>query len=172
MRKHRKTIFFILSRFWSLRNRGVWMNPLKIKNLWRRSFFKIMLNEVLKQIQYFLKCNVKRACICHLILVGILFILILPVKNSGWVLRRGGGGGVINRRNLLSVMKVIFRQSLKLVGLSCYLKNKEKKSSCNFLEGLISFLNWLIFSESFYFSFYVLLAISTRLNKNHLHFRI
>ena len=52
-----------------------------------------MLNEVLKQIQYFLKCNVKRACICHLILVGILFILILPVKNSGWVLRRGGGGG-------------------------------------------------------------------------------
>ena len=94
-------------------------------------------------------------------------------REEQWVgVTKGGRGGVINRQNLLSVMKVIFRQSLKLVGLSCYLKNKEKKSSCSFLEGLISFLNWLIFSESFYFSFYVLLAISTRLNKNHLYFRI
>ena len=36
--------------------------------------------------------NIKGACILHLILVGILSILILPVKNMGG----GGWGGLLN----------------------------------------------------------------------------
>ena len=57
-----------------------------------------------------LKYNIKGACMFHLILVGILSILIFSVKNrEGW----GGGGSVfVNGQNLLSMMKVICRQSL------------------------------------------------------------
>ena len=50
-----------------------------------------------------LKCNIKGACMFHLILVGILSILILSVKNRG----EGGGSVFANGQNLLSVMKVI-----------------------------------------------------------------
>ena len=55
-----------------------------------------------------LKYNVKRAYIFHLNLVGILSILILSIKNMG----RGGRAGLLNRQNMLSVAKVICRQSL------------------------------------------------------------
>ena len=63
------------------------------------------------------KCNVKRVCIYHLILFGIPSILVLSVKNSGVRERRAGGGGggagvFLNGQNLLSVTKVICRQSL------------------------------------------------------------
>ena len=50
----------------------------------------------------------KGACILHLILIGILSVLILSVKNRGWV----GGVGFLNRQNPLSVTKVICRQYL------------------------------------------------------------
>ena len=49
-----------------------------------------------------LKYNIKGTCIFHLILVGILSILILPIKN------RWGRRVLLNRQNLLSVMKVTF----------------------------------------------------------------
>ena len=52
------------------------------------------------------KYNMKKVCIFELILVGIPSIFILPVKN------RGVGGGLLNKQNLLSVTKVICRQSL------------------------------------------------------------
>ena len=55
-----------------------------------------------------LKYNIKGACIFYLILVDILFILILSVKNRGV----GGGGGLLNGQNPLSVTKVFYRQSL------------------------------------------------------------
>ena len=48
-----------------------------------------------------------KAFIFHLILVDILSILILSVKNRGWFFF------LLNRQNLLSVMKVICWQSLK-----------------------------------------------------------
>ena len=57
-----------------------------------------------------LKYSVKRACIFLLILVGILSILILSFKNKGDGGK--GGGDLLNGQNLLSVMKVICRQSL------------------------------------------------------------
>ena len=41
-----------------------------------------------------LKYSVKRACIFHLISVGILSILIFSVKNRGLGGGGGGGGGV------------------------------------------------------------------------------
>ena len=56
-----------------------------------------------------LKYNVKEVCIFHLILVGILSILILSVTLKG---TGGGVGCLINEKNLLSVTKVICRQSL------------------------------------------------------------
>ena len=56
-----------------------------------------------------LKYNIKGACMFHLILVGILYILILSVKNRGVGGAEGVGGGsvFVNRQNLLIVMKVI-----------------------------------------------------------------
>ena len=48
----------------------------------------------------------------HLILAGILSFLILSVKNREGGEAWGGGGGLLNGQNPLSVMKVIFRQSL------------------------------------------------------------
>ena len=60
-----------------------------------------------------LKYNVKKLCTFHLILVGILSILILSVKNRG-----GREGGFLNGQNLLSVAKVIFRQSLNHIAIN------------------------------------------------------
>ena len=51
-----------------------------------------------------------------MILVGILSILILSIKNRKE--REGGGGeGLLNGKNPLSVTKVICRQSLNLHGI-------------------------------------------------------
>ena len=33
-----------------VRNQGVWVNSLKKGNLWQKSFYQIMLNEVLKEV--------------------------------------------------------------------------------------------------------------------------
>ena len=49
-----------------------------------------------------LKYNVKRVCFSSLILVGIAFILIFPIKNK----EEGGGGVCSTDKNLLSVPKV------------------------------------------------------------------
>ena len=65
-----------------------------------------LTNYCKKYLQNF-KYNVKRVYIFHLILVGIPSILILSVKNTGWVF-------LLNRQNPLSVTKVICRQSLSL----------------------------------------------------------
>ena len=62
---------------------------------------KIMLNEVLKICE--------KWCIFYLIWVGFLSILILSVTNR----RSEGGEGSLSRQNLLSLTKVICRQSLK-----------------------------------------------------------
>ena len=52
---------------------GLSTNPLKKESLWRKIFFHILLNEVLKIL----------VCLSHLILVGILSILLLSIKNIG-----------------------------------------------------------------------------------------
>ena len=67
-----------------------------------------------------LKQNVKQTCCFHLILVGIQFSLILPVKNRG--IEGGGGGGLLIGENPLRVTKVICRRSL------CLVTPKAKKS--------------------------------------------
>ena len=84
VREHQQKAFVMLSTFWLLR--GWWgrRKQPEIKGLWwlyLLSFYKNYLQN--------LKFNVKRACIFHLTLPGILSILILSVKN-----RLGGGGGV------------------------------------------------------------------------------
>ena len=56
-----------------------------------------------------LKYNVKKACIFHLTLAGILSILTAWWYCSLRAVARGGG--FLNGQNLLSVTKVIFRQS-------------------------------------------------------------
>ena len=58
--------------------------------------------------------NVKRACTFHLILFGILSILILSIKNRGWVFF------LLNGQNPLSITKVICWYSLTLPCLSFY----------------------------------------------------
>ena len=67
---------------------------------------KLYYEKYLQNFKY--KKNVKRVCIFHLILVGILSILILFVKNAG----NRGGGGLLNGQNLLSMAEVICQQSL------------------------------------------------------------
>ena len=59
-----------------------------------------------KFVAIFFSVNVLsyRGCICHSILVGITFILILFVKNKR--------GGVLKRQNLLSMTKVVRCQYL------------------------------------------------------------
>ena len=57
-----------------------------------------------------LKYHVKRTCIFHLILVGVLSTFILYVKT---VEECGGSGGVL-MGNLLSMAKVIVNSLLKL----------------------------------------------------------
>ena len=63
-----------------------------------------VLQEVSSKLEIQCK-NVKRACIFHLLLVGIPSVLILSVKNKG-------SGGLINGQNLLSMAKFICQQSL------------------------------------------------------------
>ena len=72
----------------------------------------------------YLKQNVKQTCCFHLILVGIQFSLILPVKNRGIEGGGGGGGGerLLIGENPLRVTKVICRRSL------CLVTPKAKKS--------------------------------------------
>ena len=89
----------------------------------------------------------------------------------GGCYERGGRGGDQPTKSA-KCNESYFSTVSKASWLILLSKKIRKKSSCNFLEGLMSFLNWLIFPGSFYFSFYVLLAIATRLNKNHLNFRI
>ena len=43
-----KNFCHFFSRFWPFRGWVVWVNPLKKENSWQKSFFQIMLNEVLK----------------------------------------------------------------------------------------------------------------------------
>ena len=63
-----------------------------------------VLQEVPSKLE--IRCkNVKKACIFHLVLVGIPSVLILSVKNKG-------SGGLLNEQNLLSMTKVICQQSL------------------------------------------------------------
>ena len=69
----------------------------------------VTANYYKKYLQNF-KYNLKRVCIFHLILVGIL---ILSVKNGDGV--GGGGGGLLNAKNLLSMAKVICQHSLSYI---------------------------------------------------------
>ena len=69
----------------------------------------VTANYYKKYLQNF-KYNLKRVCIFHLILVGIL---ILSVKNGDGV--GGGGGGLLNAKNLLSMVKVICQHSLSYI---------------------------------------------------------
>ena len=66
-------------------------------------FFWFYFKRYLENLKY----NVKRACMFHLILFGILSILIFSVKNRGVGDARRGGGGLINGQNPLSMTKVI-----------------------------------------------------------------
>ena len=59
------------------------------------SYLQIFIKKYLQNLKY----NA-RACIFHLNLIGIVSILILPVKNMG------GGRGLLNGQNLLSVLTV------------------------------------------------------------------
>ena len=81
------------------------------KNNNKQKIWWLYLTNFYKRYLQNLKYNVKRVCILRLILFGILSILILSVKYRGWV----GGGGPLNGQNLLSVAKVICRQSLKIL---------------------------------------------------------
>ena len=69
----------------------------------------VTANYYKKYLQNF-KYNLKRVCIFHLILVGIL---ILSVKKGDGV--GGGGGGLLNAKNLLSMAKVICQHSLSYI---------------------------------------------------------
>ena len=78
------------------------------KNNNKQKIWWLYLTNFYKRYLQNLKYNVKRVCILRLILFGILSILILSVKYRG-------GGGLLNGQNLLSVAKVICRQSLKIL---------------------------------------------------------
>ena len=69
----------------------------KLKIWWRGCILTNFYKNYFQNLKY----DVKRACIFHLILVGILSILILPVKNRGVVFFP------FNRQNPLSVTEVI-----------------------------------------------------------------
>ena len=77
------------------------------KNNNKQKIWWLYLTNFYKRYLQNLKYNVKRVCILRLILFGILSILILSVKYRG--------GGLLNGQNLLSVAKVICRQSLKIL---------------------------------------------------------
>ena len=61
-REHQRTLV-MLSGFWPLRGYrwegSGWVNPFKKDNLWRKSFFQIMLNEVLKIYEKWMSVDVK-----------------------------------------------------------------------------------------------------------------
>ena len=73
--------------------------------------------KLLDEITFKTSNTITKLCIFQLILVDIPSILILSVKNRRWVWGgRGGwgGGGLLNRQNLLRAKKVICRQSLNI----------------------------------------------------------
>ena len=51
--------FVTLSRFWLIRGWQVWVNLLKKENLWQKSFFQIMWNEVLKSCRKMISADIK-----------------------------------------------------------------------------------------------------------------
>ena len=67
-----------------------------------------------------LKYNVKKAYTFHSILISILFILILSIKDGGGGVGGGwrGRGFLLNGQTLLSVPKVICRQSLNHITIN------------------------------------------------------
>ena len=76
-----------------------------------------------------------------------------PLRTlDGWGAE--GGGVVLSRQNLLSVMKVICRQSLRLVGLSWYLRNKERK-----VAGFIWMVWWVSWTDWFFLKVFTLVFI-------------
>ena len=76
----------------------MWRKTAKNKRNWQTSTkYKTLV------LQY-----IQKTCIFHLILLGIPSSFLLPVKNMGM-----GGGGLLNRQNLLSVTKVICPRSFK-----------------------------------------------------------
>ena len=72
--------------------------------------------KIFKKYHQNLKYNVKKLCISHLLLVGILSILQLSINNSG------GVGVLLNGQNLLNVTKFICQQSLTII-LMIFAKN-------------------------------------------------
>ena len=94
-----------------------------------------------------LKSNIKRGRIFHLILVCNPFVLILSVKN------RVLGGVLLNGQNLLSVTKIICRQShrdpVKCLWWSILWKWLTVKAAKYFCR---KYLSWMIESVSKYFS--------------------
>ena len=140
LREHRQKNFVTLSGFWPLRGwkgggKGVWLNPLRKGNSWRKSFFQIMPNEALKICKkwYLLMENLikitknKRSSDCILQFVirssylqnlkysvkrTCIFLLILVGILSILILfvkNRGVEGFWLNGHNPLSVMKVTCR---------------------------------------------------------------
>ena len=61
-----------------------------------------------KYLRNLVKYNEKRPCVFHLILVGFLSMWMLYAKSRGI----GRKKGFLNRKNLLSMTKVICRQSV------------------------------------------------------------
>ena len=64
----------------------------------------------------------QETCLFNLILLGVPFSLVLSVKNRGI-----GGGGLLNRQNLLSMKKVNCRLSLKEKIAQALFEIKNKK---------------------------------------------
>ena len=78
------------------------------KNNKKQRIWQLYLTNFYKKYDIFKFSYVKRACTFHLISACILSILILTVKNRGWVF-------LLNRQNLLSMTEVICRQSLDII---------------------------------------------------------
>ena len=120
--------FVTLSRFWLLKGWGwgwgwgVWVKPLKKETLWRKSFFQVMLNEVLKSCEkwYLLMLKLKKQEIKDLVTVFYKLLWEVPSKLEARYFPLGTGFFwgffLLNRQNPWSVMtKVICRHSpLKL----------------------------------------------------------
>ena len=90
------------------------MVPADVKANKNKRIWWLYLTNFYKRYLQNLKYIVKKVCIFHLILVGILSILPLSVKNRGrWGAR--GGGDSLNWQNPLSMTKVICWQSLTII---------------------------------------------------------
>ena len=86
------------------------MVPADVKANKNKRIWWLYLTNFYKRYLQNLKYIVKKVCIFHLILVGILSILPLSVKNRG-----RGGGDSLNWQNPLSMTKVICWQSLTII---------------------------------------------------------